>query len=52
MDNLITLYDLAAVKVFGKKKAFWLLPLYSKDDLHNITSLQGLEFPTRSDIDP
>ncbi|KAH0855825.1 hypothetical protein HID58_084086 [Brassica napus] len=49
-------YDLGKKKnfeqVFGKKKAFWLLPLYSKDDLHNITSLQGLEFPTRSDIDP
>uniref|UniRef100_M4F8J5 S-acyltransferase n=1 Tax=Brassica campestris TaxID=3711 RepID=M4F8J5_BRACM len=49
-------YDLGKRKnfeqVFGKKKAFWLLPLYSKDDLHNITSLQGLEFPTRSDIDP
>ncbi|XP_010422733.1 PREDICTED: probable protein S-acyltransferase 12 [Camelina sativa] len=49
-------YDLGKKKnfeqVFGKKKAFWLLPLYSKDDLDNITSLQGLEFPTRSDIDP
>ncbi|CAF1702896.1 probable protein S-acyltransferase 12 [Brassica napus] len=49
-------YDLGKKKnfeqVFGKKKAFWLLPLYSKDDLHSITSLQGLEFPTRSDIDP
>ncbi|KAF3501190.1 hypothetical protein F2Q69_00039428 [Brassica cretica] len=49
-------YDLGKKKnfeqVFGKKKAFWLLSLYSKDDLHNITSLQGLEFPTRSDIDP
>ncbi|KAJ4905533.1 putative protein S-acyltransferase 12 [Raphanus sativus] len=49
-------YDLGKKKnfeqVFGKKKAFWLLPLYSKDDIQNITSLQGLEFPTRSDIDP
>ncbi|CAL9232656.1 unnamed protein product [Arabidopsis halleri] len=49
-------YDLGKKKnfeeVFGKKKAFWLLPLYSKDDLDNMTSLQGLEFPTRSDIDP
>ncbi|CAH2069292.1 unnamed protein product [Thlaspi arvense] len=49
-------YDLGKKKnfeqVFGKKKAFWLLPLYSKDDLHSITSLKGLEFPTRSDINP
>uniref|UniRef100_A0A1J3DST3 S-acyltransferase n=1 Tax=Noccaea caerulescens TaxID=107243 RepID=A0A1J3DST3_NOCCA len=49
-------YDLGKKKnfeqVFGKKKAFWLLPLYSKEDLDNMTSLQGLEFPTRSDIDP
>ncbi|KFK30666.1 hypothetical protein AALP_AA6G012100 [Arabis alpina] len=49
-------YDLGKKKnfeqVFGKKKVFWLLPLYSKDDLDNMTSLHGLEFPTRSDIDP
>ncbi|CAN8248198.1 unnamed protein product [Cochlearia groenlandica] len=49
-------YDLGKKKnfqqVFGKKKAFWLIPLYSKEDLHNITSLRGFEFQTRPDMDP
>ncbi|KAM3746660.1 hypothetical protein ACB098_06G218100 [Castanea mollissima] len=48
-------YDLGRKKnfeqVFGTKKALWLLPLFSKEDLENIPALQGLEFPTRSDVE-
>ncbi|CAN6466380.1 unnamed protein product [Victoria cruziana] len=48
-------YDLGKRKnveqVFGKKRAYWFLPLYSKDDLEKIPALQGLEFPTRSDAE-
>jgi len=36
-------------QVFGSKKLFWFVPLYSTEDLHNIPALRGLEFPTRSD---
>ncbi|XP_062188594.1 probable protein S-acyltransferase 12 isoform X2 [Phragmites australis] len=35
-------------QVFGTKKLLWFVPLYSKEDLHNIPALHGLEFPTRS----
>jgi hypothetical protein len=38
-------------KVFGTKKALWLLPLFSKEDLDNIPALQGLEYPTRSEVE-
>ncbi|KAF7843887.1 putative protein S-acyltransferase 12 [Senna tora] len=38
-------------QVFGTKKALWLLPMFSKEDLDNVPALQGLEFPTRSDVE-
>ncbi|XP_050916902.1 probable protein S-acyltransferase 12 isoform X2 [Lathyrus oleraceus] len=38
-------------QVFGTKKALWLLPLFSEEDLVNIPALRGIEFPTRSDVD-
>ncbi|KAJ7963442.1 S-acyltransferase [Quillaja saponaria] len=48
-------YDLGRKKnfeqVFGTRKALWLLPLFSKDDLDNIPALQGFEFPTRLDVE-
>ncbi|KAL5061338.1 hypothetical protein RYX36_032942 [Vicia faba] len=48
-------YDLGRKKnfeqVFGTKKALWLLPLFSDEDLDNIPALRGIEFPTRSDVD-
>ncbi|KAJ4825425.1 hypothetical protein Tsubulata_010351 [Turnera subulata] len=48
-------YDLGKAKnfeqVFGAKKALWLFPVFSKEDLENIPALHGLEFPTRSDIE-
>ncbi|KAK1680630.1 hypothetical protein QYE76_041478 [Lolium multiflorum] len=46
-------YDLGRRKnleqVFGTKKLLWFLPMYCTEDLHNITAIQGIEFPTRSD---
>lgn len=39
------------LKVFGTKKALWLLPVFSKEDLDKIPALQGLEFPTRSGVE-
>lgn len=39
------------LKVFGKKKALWLFPLYSEDDFSSIPALHGLDFPTRSDVE-
>ncbi|KAF4400956.1 hypothetical protein CsatB_010799 [Cannabis sativa] len=48
-------YDLGKKRnfeqVFGKKKALWFFPLFSKDDLDNIPALEGLEFPTRADVE-
>ncbi|KAB2597883.1 protein S-acyltransferase 12 [Pyrus ussuriensis x Pyrus communis] len=48
-------YDLGRKKnfeqVFGTKKALWLLPLFSKEDLDNVPALRGLEFPTLSDTE-
>ncbi|BAT87806.1 protein S-acyltransferase [Vigna angularis] len=38
-------------QVFGTKKALWLFPLFSKEDLENIPALRGIDFPTRSDVD-
>lgn len=42
-------YDLGWKKnleqVFGTKRALWLLPMFSKDDLDNVPSLQGTYFP-------
>ncbi|XP_042384607.1 probable protein S-acyltransferase 12 [Zingiber officinale] len=39
-------------QVFGAKKLFWFLPLFSAEDLEKIPALQGLDFPTRSDVEP
>lgn len=48
-------YDVGRKKnfeqVFGTKKALWLFPLFSEEDLENIPALRGIEFPTRSDVD-
>ncbi|KAL6004309.1 hypothetical protein ACLOJK_004858 [Asimina triloba] len=48
-------YDLGRRKnfeqVFGSRKAYWLVPMFSKADLENIHALEGLDFPTRSDAE-
>ncbi|KAH9625911.1 hypothetical protein KSS87_023431 [Heliosperma pusillum] len=38
-------------QVFGTKKALWFLPVFSKDDLDSIPSLQGTYFPMRDDVE-
>ncbi|GER48706.1 DHHC-type zinc finger family protein [Striga asiatica] len=47
-------YDLGWRKnieqVFGTRKAMWLVPLFSKEDLEKVPALHGLDFPTRSDV--
>ncbi|GBG65894.1 hypothetical protein CBR_g54185 [Chara braunii] len=37
-------------QVFGTKKLFWCVPLYSKEDLCLMPALRGLEFPCRTDL--
>lgn len=48
-------YDMGRRKnfeqVFGSKKVYWLLPLYSEEDTKNIPPLHGLDFPIRSESD-
>ncbi|KAI3918420.1 hypothetical protein MKX01_041740 [Papaver californicum] len=48
-------YDLGRKKnfeqVFGKKKLLWFFPMYAKEDLENSPALQGLDFPTSSDVE-
>ncbi|XP_043726015.1 probable protein S-acyltransferase 12 [Telopea speciosissima] len=48
-------YDLGWRKnleqVFGTKKVLWFFPLFSKEDLDNVRTLQGLYFPMRSDME-
>ncbi|KAL9234584.1 hypothetical protein vseg_009440 [Gypsophila vaccaria] len=38
-------------QVFGTRKALWFLPMFSKDDLDNVPSLQGTYFPMRDDVE-
>ncbi|KAF3319875.1 putative protein S-acyltransferase 12 [Carex littledalei] len=51
-NSAIWRYDLGNLKyfeqVFGTKKWLWFFPLYSNEDLENISALHGLEFPTRA----
>ncbi|KAL4187441.1 hypothetical protein AMTRI_Chr09g39030 [Amborella trichopoda] len=47
-------YDLGRRKnfeqVFGTKKAYWMIPVLSTEDLVNVPALRGLDFPIRSDV--
>ncbi|CAK9877847.1 unnamed protein product [Sphagnum jensenii] len=38
-------------QVFGMRRIYWFLPLYTEDDLRRMTVLQGLDYPLRSDND-
>ncbi|XP_022633549.1 probable protein S-acyltransferase 12 isoform X3 [Vigna radiata var. radiata] len=51
MHISLLLSNTTSVEVFGTKKALWLFPLFSKEDLENIPALRGIDFPTRSDVD-
>ncbi|XP_078445862.1 putative protein S-acyltransferase 14 isoform X1 [Wolffia australiana] len=48
-------YDLGRKKnfeqVFGTDKAFWFIPRYSEEDVRRIPALQGLEYPSKPDLD-
>ncbi|CAN1333140.1 Probable protein S-acyltransferase 14 [Linum perenne] len=48
-------YDLGRMRnfeqVFGTDKRYWLIPRYSAEDLKHMTALQGLQYPTRSNLD-
>ncbi|XP_057778567.1 probable protein S-acyltransferase 12 [Salvia miltiorrhiza] len=47
-------YDLGWRKnieqVFGTRKVFWLFPVFPKEELERVPALEGLDYPTRSDI--
>jgi len=38
-------------QVFGMDRKYWLIPAYSEEDLRRMPALQGLEYPTKPDLD-
>ncbi|KAL3616549.1 putative protein S-acyltransferase 14 [Castilleja foliolosa] len=38
-------------QVFGMDKNYWFLPAYSEEDLRRMPALQGLEYPSKPDLD-
>ncbi|CAA2957540.1 probable S-acyltransferase 14 [Olea europaea subsp. europaea] len=48
-------YDLGRKRnfeqVFGMDKMYWFIPAYSEEDLRRIPALQGLEYPSKPDLD-
>ncbi|XP_068650042.1 probable protein S-acyltransferase 14 isoform X2 [Aristolochia californica] len=48
-------YDLGRRKnfeqVFGADKRYWFIPAYSEEDLRRMPALQGLEYPSKPDLD-
>ncbi|KAK6141002.1 hypothetical protein DH2020_025252 [Rehmannia glutinosa] len=48
-------YDLGRKRnfeqVFGTDKKYWFIPAYSDEDLGRMPALQGLEYPSKSDLD-
>ncbi|KAL3649464.1 putative protein S-acyltransferase 14 [Castilleja foliolosa] len=38
-------------QVFGTDKKYWFLPAYTEEDLRRIPALQGLEYPSKPDLD-
>ncbi|KAL2234004.1 probable protein S-acyltransferase 14 [Sesamum indicum] len=38
-------------QVFGMDKKYWFIPAYSEEDLRRIPALQGLEYPSKPDLD-
>uniref|UniRef100_A0A803KYV2 Uncharacterized protein n=1 Tax=Chenopodium quinoa TaxID=63459 RepID=A0A803KYV2_CHEQI len=48
-------YDLGKKKnfqqVFGMDKKYWLIPAYADEDLRRMPELQGLDYPSKPDLD-
>ncbi|KAL2477950.1 putative protein S-acyltransferase 14 [Forsythia ovata] len=48
-------YDLGRKRnfeqVFGMDKRYWFIPTYSEEDLRRIPALQGLDYPSKPDLD-
>ncbi|GER57495.1 DHHC-type zinc finger family protein [Striga asiatica] len=48
-------YDLGRKRnfeqVFGMDKKYWFLPAYAEEDIRRIPALQGLEYPSKPDLD-
>ncbi|KAF2298213.1 hypothetical protein GH714_018643 [Hevea brasiliensis] len=48
-------YDLGRRKnfeqVFGADKRYWFIPAYSEEDLRRMPELQGLEYPSKPELD-
>ncbi|XP_051147983.1 probable protein S-acyltransferase 14 isoform X2 [Andrographis paniculata] len=48
-------YDLGRKRnfeqVFGTDKRYWFIPAYTEEDLRRIPALQGLEYPSKPDLD-
>ncbi|XP_026401323.1 probable protein S-acyltransferase 14 [Papaver somniferum] len=38
-------------QVFGTDKKYWFIPAYSEEDLRRMPALQGLEYPSRPELD-
>ncbi|KAL7238674.1 hypothetical protein ACSBR2_004716 [Camellia fascicularis] len=39
------------IEVFGMDRRYWLIPSYSEEDLRRMPALQGLEYPSKPDLD-
>ncbi|CAA0842670.1 Probable protein S-acyltransferase 14 [Striga hermonthica] len=48
-------YDLGRKRnfeqVFGMDRKYWFLPAYTEEDIRRIPALQGLEYPSKPDLD-
>lgn len=48
-------YDLGRKRnfeqVFGMDKRYWFVPCYSEEDIRRMPALQGLEYPSKPDLD-
>ncbi|GAB4844362.1 Probable protein S-acyltransferase 14 [Ancistrocladus abbreviatus] len=48
-------YDLGRKRnfqqVFGMDKRYWFIPVYSEEDLRRMPELQGLDYPSKPDLD-
>ncbi|KAG6532066.1 hypothetical protein ZIOFF_005904 [Zingiber officinale] len=51
MKNTTTIEVSTLLTVFGTNKKYWLIPAYSEEDLRRMPALQGLEYPSKSDMD-